>query len=102
MKSCSKCVESGISYLDSKAERIDEAEDGHRLVACENGIVIPCSFRETFEVRPRSSSCSCTDSIWFGGNLFWFQNAVPFDQLKMKLMARWGKMGIKIAKVHEE
>ncbi|KAI3943076.1 hypothetical protein MKW92_011868 [Papaver armeniacum] len=54
-----RCVESGVSYLDSKLERIGEAEDGHRHVACESGIVIPCrlvtvasgaAFRETFGV----------------------------------------------------
>nr|UOL49150.1 lycopene epsilon-cyclase [Chelidonium majus] len=37
-----RCVESGVSYLNSKVERIIEATEGHSLVACESGIVIPC------------------------------------------------------------
>ncbi|KAG6769951.1 hypothetical protein POTOM_025618 [Populus tomentosa] len=37
-----RCVESGVSYLSSKVERITEATDGHSLVACEHGIVVPC------------------------------------------------------------
>ncbi|KAK6944800.1 hypothetical protein RJ641_025902 [Dillenia turbinata] len=37
-----RCVESGVSYLSSKVERIYEAPDGHSLVACESDIVIPC------------------------------------------------------------
>nr|AAK07431.1 lycopene epsilon-cyclase [Adonis aestivalis var. palaestina] len=37
-----RCVESGVSYLNSKVERITEAGDGHSLVVCENDIFIPC------------------------------------------------------------
>ncbi|XP_043719275.1 lycopene epsilon cyclase, chloroplastic isoform X1 [Telopea speciosissima] len=37
-----RCVESGVSYLNSKVESISEAADGHSLVACERGIFIPC------------------------------------------------------------
>ncbi|CAI9100635.1 OLC1v1037771C4 [Oldenlandia corymbosa var. corymbosa] len=37
-----RCVGSGVSYLNSKVERIVEAADGHRLVECEGNIVIPC------------------------------------------------------------
>nr|WGZ82028.1 lycopene epsilon cyclase [Daucus carota] len=37
-----RCVESGVSYLSSKVEKIIEAGDGHSLVECENNIVIPC------------------------------------------------------------
>ncbi|KAF8388789.1 hypothetical protein HHK36_025469 [Tetracentron sinense] len=37
-----RCVESGVSYLNSKVERITEATDGHSLVVCERDIVIPC------------------------------------------------------------
>lgn len=37
-----RCVESGVSYLSSKVERISEAADGHSLVACEHDVVIPC------------------------------------------------------------
>lgn len=37
-----RCVESGVSYLSSKVERITEATDGQSLVACEHGIVVPC------------------------------------------------------------
>ncbi|KAL0333750.1 UNVERIFIED_CONTAM: Lycopene epsilon cyclase, chloroplastic [Sesamum angustifolium] len=37
-----RCVESGVSYLSTKVERIIEASSGHRLVECEGSIVIPC------------------------------------------------------------
>ncbi|XP_034700573.1 lycopene epsilon cyclase, chloroplastic isoform X1 [Vitis riparia] len=37
-----RCVESGVSYLSSKVERITEASNGHSLVVCERDIVIPC------------------------------------------------------------
>ncbi|KAL9149728.1 hypothetical protein ABFS82_12G124700 [Erythranthe guttata] len=37
-----RCVESGVSYLSTKVERITEASSGHRLVECEGNIVIPC------------------------------------------------------------
>ncbi|XP_071911140.1 lycopene epsilon cyclase, chloroplastic-like isoform X1 [Coffea arabica] len=37
-----RCVESGVSYLRSKVERIVEAATGHSLVECEGNIVIPC------------------------------------------------------------
>ncbi|XP_010262037.1 PREDICTED: lycopene epsilon cyclase, chloroplastic isoform X2 [Nelumbo nucifera] len=39
-----RCVESGVSYLNSKVERIIEATDGHSLVICERDIIIPCRF----------------------------------------------------------
>ncbi|XP_026398966.1 lycopene epsilon cyclase, chloroplastic-like isoform X2 [Papaver somniferum] len=156
-----RCVESGVSYLDSKVERIDEAEDGHRLVACESGIVIPCrlvtvasgaasgklleydvggprvSVQTAYglEVEVENSpydpdlmvfmdyrdymkqKVKCVDEeypsflyampmsptrVFFEETCLASKNAVPFDQLKKKLMARLDKMGIKIAKVHEE
>ncbi|XP_044464195.1 lycopene epsilon cyclase, chloroplastic [Mangifera indica] len=37
-----RCVESGVSYLSSKVERITESARGHRLVACEHDMVVPC------------------------------------------------------------
>ncbi|GER36018.1 lycopene epsilon cyclase [Striga asiatica] len=37
-----RCVESGVSYLSTKVERIIEASSGHRLVECEGNVVIPC------------------------------------------------------------
>ncbi|EPS63769.1 hypothetical protein M569_11014, partial [Genlisea aurea] len=38
-----RCVESGVSYLSTKVDRIIEASTGHRLVECEGGdVVIPC------------------------------------------------------------
>eukprot|EP00257_Ricinus_communis_P014191 XP_015571806.1 lycopene epsilon cyclase, chloroplastic [Ricinus communis] len=37
-----RCVESGVSYLSSKVERIIEAADGHSLVACEHDVVVSC------------------------------------------------------------
>ncbi|KAL3625319.1 Lycopene epsilon cyclase, chloroplastic [Castilleja foliolosa] len=37
-----RCVESGVSYLNTKVERVYEALSGHRLVECEGNIVIPC------------------------------------------------------------
>lgn len=37
-----RCVESGVSYLSSKVERIVEATNGQSLVECERNIVIPC------------------------------------------------------------
>lgn len=37
-----RCVESGVSYLSSKVERITEASSGHSLIECENDIAIAC------------------------------------------------------------
>lgn len=37
-----RCFEYGVSFLDSKVEKIIEANDGHSLVAIENDIMIPC------------------------------------------------------------
>ncbi|KAF5207577.1 Lycopene epsilon-cyclase [Thalictrum thalictroides] len=37
-----RCVESGVSYLNSKVERINEGADGHSVVVCESEILIPC------------------------------------------------------------
>ncbi|XP_021851843.1 lycopene epsilon cyclase, chloroplastic [Spinacia oleracea] len=37
-----RCLESGVSYLNAKVENIMEGPDGHRLVACERGVTIPC------------------------------------------------------------
>ncbi|KAG2712850.1 hypothetical protein I3843_04G136400 [Carya illinoinensis] len=37
-----RCVESGVSYLSSKVERIVEATNGHSLVACEHNIIVHC------------------------------------------------------------
>lgn len=39
-----RCVESGVSYLSSKVESIVEATNGHSLVACDHGIVIPSRY----------------------------------------------------------
>ncbi|CAL5184628.1 unnamed protein product [Lathyrus oleraceus] len=37
-----RCVESGVSYLGSRVERIVEASNGHNHVVCEYDIVVPC------------------------------------------------------------
>ncbi|KAL4563806.1 hypothetical protein LXL04_027852 [Taraxacum kok-saghyz] len=37
-----RCVESGVSYLSSKVERITEAPNGFSLIECEGNITIPC------------------------------------------------------------
>ncbi|KVI01144.1 Lycopene cyclase, beta/epsilon [Cynara cardunculus var. scolymus] len=37
-----RCVESGVSYLSSKVERITEAPNGHSLIECEGNVTIPC------------------------------------------------------------
>lgn len=37
-----RCVEAGVSYLNTKVESIVEASGGHRLVECQGDIVIPC------------------------------------------------------------
>ncbi|KAB1209358.1 Lycopene epsilon cyclase, chloroplastic [Morella rubra] len=37
-----RCVESGVSYLSSRVERIVETTNGHSLVACEHNVVVPC------------------------------------------------------------
>lgn len=43
-----RCVESGVSYLSSRVDRIVEATNGHSLVACENDIVVPCRYNGIF------------------------------------------------------
>ncbi|EHA8589633.1 putative Lycopene epsilon cyclase, chloroplastic [Cocos nucifera] len=37
-----RCHESGVTYLNSKVEKIMEASDGCSLVACERDLMIPC------------------------------------------------------------
>lgn len=37
-----RCVESGVSYMCSKVERITEAPNGHSLIECEGNVTIPC------------------------------------------------------------
>ncbi|XAR53454.1 Lycopene epsilon-cyclase [Bertholletia excelsa] len=37
-----RCVESGVSYLSSKVERILETTNGHSLIECGQDVVIPC------------------------------------------------------------
>lgn len=37
-----RCQDSGVLYLDAKAEKILETADGHSVVACEGNIAIPC------------------------------------------------------------
>ncbi|KAF7148547.1 hypothetical protein RHSIM_Rhsim03G0231100 [Rhododendron simsii] len=37
-----RCVESGVSYLSSKVERIIETANGQSLIACEQNIAVPC------------------------------------------------------------
>lgn len=37
-----RCVESGVSYLSSKVERIIETANGQSLIACEQNITVPC------------------------------------------------------------
>ncbi|CAJ2638069.1 lycopene epsilon cyclase, chloroplastic [Trifolium pratense] len=37
-----RCVESGVSYLGSRVERIVEASNGHNHVVCEYDTVVPC------------------------------------------------------------
>ncbi|XP_021805036.1 lycopene epsilon cyclase, chloroplastic isoform X1 [Prunus avium] len=36
------CVESGVSYLNSRVKSIVEASNGHSLVACDRDIIVPC------------------------------------------------------------
>uniref|UniRef100_A0A0C9S457 TSA: Wollemia nobilis Ref_Wollemi_Transcript_26097_1976 transcribed RNA sequence n=1 Tax=Wollemia nobilis TaxID=56998 RepID=A0A0C9S457_9CONI len=37
-----RCAEAGVLYLDSKVEKITETGESHSLIACENGMMIPC------------------------------------------------------------
>ncbi|PSS36417.1 Lycopene epsilon cyclase [Actinidia chinensis var. chinensis] len=37
-----RCVESGVSYLSSKVERIIDATNGQSLIVCEQNNVVPC------------------------------------------------------------
>ncbi|CAI0387725.1 unnamed protein product [Linum tenue] len=37
-----RCVESGVSYLNSKVESIVEATEGHSVVVCEHNVLVPC------------------------------------------------------------
>ncbi|KAI3957078.1 hypothetical protein MKW92_043097 [Papaver armeniacum] len=155
-----------IVYLDSDKpirdwpciweKRIDEAEDGHRLVALRVGLLVTVASGAAsgklleydvggprvsvqtaygLEVEVENSpydpdlmvfmdyrdymkqKIKCVDEeypsflyampmsptrVFFEETCLASKNAVPFDQLKKKLMARLDKMGIKIAKVHEE
>ncbi|XP_008246122.1 PREDICTED: lycopene epsilon cyclase, chloroplastic-like, partial [Prunus mume] len=36
------CVESGVSYLNSRVKSIVEASNGHSLVACDRDTIVPC------------------------------------------------------------
>lgn len=37
-----RCVESGVSYLSSKVERITETTSGHSHIECKGDIAVPC------------------------------------------------------------
>lgn len=37
-----RCQESGVTYLDSKVEKIVESNDGHSIVICEQDLTVPC------------------------------------------------------------
>ncbi|KAL6984633.1 Lycopene epsilon cyclase, chloroplastic [Sarracenia purpurea var. burkii] len=37
-----RCVESGVSYLSSKVERIIETTNGQSLIVCEQNVAVPC------------------------------------------------------------
>ncbi|KAJ6794723.1 lycopene epsilon cyclase, chloroplastic [Iris pallida] len=37
-----RCKESGVTYLNSKVERIIESDDGYSVVACERERMVPC------------------------------------------------------------
>ncbi|ONK76563.1 uncharacterized protein A4U43_C03F29620 [Asparagus officinalis] len=37
-----RCQESGVTYLNSKVEKIIESNDGHSIVACQGEIMVPC------------------------------------------------------------
>jgi lycopene epsilon-cyclase len=38
----SRCFEAGVTYLNSKVDKIVESPDGHRVVCCERGREILC------------------------------------------------------------
>ena len=40
----SRCQESGVTYLNSKVEKIIESNDGHSVVACEGELMVPCRY----------------------------------------------------------
>ena len=37
-----RCYEAGVTYLNSKVDKILESPDGHRVVCCERGREIHC------------------------------------------------------------
>nr|AFG19395.1 lycopene epsilon cyclase [Narcissus tazetta subsp. chinensis] len=37
-----RCQEAGVTYLNSKVEKIIESVDGHSIVACEGKLKVPC------------------------------------------------------------
>lgn len=41
-------MESGVSYLSSKVERIIETANGQSLIACEQNIAVPCRYPPGF------------------------------------------------------
>lgn len=57
-----RCVEAGVSYLNTKVERIIEASGGHRLVECEDNVVISC----------RCAYCFFLYLVYFVNNLVLF------------------------------
>ncbi|XP_051149504.1 lycopene epsilon cyclase, chloroplastic isoform X2 [Andrographis paniculata] len=156
-----RCVESGVSYISTKVERISEASSGHRVVECEGNIEIHCrlatvasgaasgklleyevggprvsvqtaygvevevennpydpslmvfmdyrdytkhkvqSLEEQYPTFLYAMPVSPT-RVFFEETCLASKDAMPFDALKNKLMARLETMGVGIVRTYEE
>ncbi|XP_059633148.1 lycopene epsilon cyclase, chloroplastic isoform X2 [Cornus florida] len=108
-----RCVESGVSYLSSKVERIVEATNGQSLIECEHNIVIPCRLATVasgaasgkllqYEVGGPRVSVQTAYGVEVEETCLASKDAMPFDLLKKKLMSRLETMGIQVIKTYEE
>ncbi|KAJ8766691.1 hypothetical protein K2173_004515 [Erythroxylum novogranatense] len=111
----SRCVESGVLYRSSKVDRIFEANDGHSVVACEDGVSVPCRLVTVasgaasgkllqYEVGGPRVSVQTAYGVDISKILSCLasKDAMAFDLLKRKLMSRLETMGVKLLKIYEE
>nr|CAB3473366.1 unnamed protein product [Digitaria exilis] len=108
-----RCYEAGVTYLNSKVDKIIESPDGHRVVCCERGREILCRLAIVasgaasgrlleYEVGGPRVCVQTAYGVEVEETCLASKDAMPFDVLKKRLMYRLDVMGVRILKVHEE
>ncbi|OEL16306.1 Lycopene epsilon cyclase, chloroplastic [Dichanthelium oligosanthes] len=93
-----RCYEAGVTYLNSKVDKIIESPDGHRVVYCERGREILCRLA----IVASGAASGFQSNTLSQETCLASKDAMPFDVLKKRLMYRLDVMGVRILKIHEE